>query len=128
MPVTGWRGTFEIDAHKFEPIRTGTPKAFYGQHQPRVGMIGNRNHPAGQIVLLRPDVQQRLIVRAADFPGKLGQRREAAAIFTKFRGPGGNKFAKAGFQFCGQFHQPIINEVRNVIDIILKGRIALWLL
>jgi hypothetical protein len=32
-------------------------------------------------------------------------QREADAIFTKFRGSGGNKFAKAGFQFCGQFHQ-----------------------
>src|ERR1700688_4083852 len=40
------RGPFEVDAHKFKTIRTGTPKAFYGQHQPRVGMIGNRNHPA----------------------------------------------------------------------------------
>jgi hypothetical protein len=39
------------------------------------------------------------------FPGKLGQRREAAATFADFRGPGGNKFAEADFQFCGQFHQ-----------------------
>ena len=88
-------------------------------------MIGNCNHPAGQIVLLRPDVQRRLIVRTTHFPGELGQRREAAAIFTEFRGPGGNKFAEAGFQFCGQFHQADYKEVRNAIGTILKKQIAL---
>jgi hypothetical protein len=44
-------------------------------------------------------------------PGKFGQRSEAAAIFTRFRGPGGNKFAKGWLLFLWPTSSTlIINE------------------
>jgi hypothetical protein len=75
------------------------PEAFDGKHQTGLELIRNSQHPAGHIAVVRPEMQQRLGLFAADLPGK--RSGDAAAIFTNFNGGTGQKILQAGAQLLG---------------------------
>jgi hypothetical protein len=101
----------ELNSQKFQPVRFGAPKTFHGQRKTLFGMIGNCEHARRQIVIFRPQMQERFFTFAAYFPRQGRQGRYTRAILMQVRGPGGGKLAQACFQFGGELHRGIIVQI-----------------
>jgi hypothetical protein len=79
-------------------VRLGTPETLNREREPLLGMVGNGQHPPSQIVIFRPQVQQRLIAIAAHFPRERGQWRDARSVLAQFRRASRCELAKRSFQ------------------------------
>src|SRR6266436_4415667 len=94
----------KIHANKFDPAWFAAPKPPHGQGQALFGVIDDGQNAAREVVVGGPQVEQRLLRRAAHLPGKAAQSDYASAVFADLHVCRGGKFAESGFQFCGELH------------------------
>ena len=58
---------------KFQPVRFDAPKTFHAQRKTLLGMIGNRQHTTGQIVIFRPQLHLEIIVKCRNTIGRFAR-------------------------------------------------------
>jgi len=58
-------------------------------------MIGNGQRAAGQVVISRPQMQQRFIGVAAHFPSQCGKRPDTRPVVAQLNRSGAGKFAQS---------------------------------
>src|ERR1700688_2137677 len=97
-------GTLEFEADEFEAVWLGAAKALNGESEALVGMVGDGQHSAGQIVILRPKVQKRFLRSPANSPERPGEGRTAAAILANFDSADGGELLEACLQFGREVH------------------------
>jgi hypothetical protein len=97
-------GALELDANKFEAVGLGTAKSFHGKREALFGVIGDGEDAAREIVIFRPEMQERLFGDAAHFPGKPGERGDAATIFANLNPACDGEFLETRLQFGGEVH------------------------
>src|SRR5271165_1678464 len=54
-------GALVFEANEFEPVRLGASEALDSKREPLLGVVGDGQHAARQIVILRPEMKQRLL-------------------------------------------------------------------
>ena len=94
----------KFHANKFETVGLGAAESLDGKRQALVGMIGDSQNAARQIVILRPQVQERLLRGAAHFPGKSREGSDAPAILANFDSAIRGEFLETSLQFSEQVH------------------------
>lgn len=88
------RGASELRADELQAIGPGAAEALDRKREALLGMIGDRKNSPREVVLLRPQIQKRLLRGAADFPQQCGEHGNSAAIFANFDGSGGSEIAQ----------------------------------
>src|SRR5579859_7100772 len=94
----------EFQAYEFEPVRFCAAKSFDGKREALFGMIRDGQDAARQIVIFRPEVQQRFLSGPSDFPGQSRKGRDSSSVLANFDAAGGGEFLEAGLQFGGEVH------------------------
>jgi hypothetical protein len=67
-------------------------------------MVGDGQYTAGQIVVFRPQVQERLLRGTAYFPRKSGEWSHASAVLANLDGAIRGEFFEASLQLGGEVH------------------------
>jgi len=102
--------TLEILADKLQAVGLQPAKAFDGQRQALVGVVGDGEYAPGKVVAFRPDVQQRLFPGTADLPGEPSRGATRPPFSGYFHQAVGGELLEPGFELGGEFHALEYNQ------------------
>jgi hypothetical protein len=94
----------ELEANKFKAVWLAAAETFHGERQALIGMIGDGQNAPRQIVILGPQMQERLLRDAAHFPGQSREGSDAAAVLANLDRAVGGELLETRLQFGGEVH------------------------
>ena|SRR5208282_152142 len=97
-------GALKLHTNKFETVGLGAAESLDGKRETLLGMVSDGQHPARQIVIFGPEVQERLFRGTTNFPGESGERSHASAILANLNGAIGGEFLETSLQFEEEVH------------------------
>jgi hypothetical protein len=106
------RRAFEINAHKFETVRTRAPEALHGKHQARLRMIGDGYDAPREVVLFGPDVQQGLSPEPRTSHESFDKGVRRPPFSQSSAAPADANSRRRDSSSAASFTPPFINETR----------------